>query len=169
MTAPEARAGRGELHRTLRGDVETSLRRRRARSLVRHRIQPGAVTAATLPALSLFIAACLSHPQPTVATVASQDLPFGRVVGPMSSHSPSTSGQVEMPDLTGDTVAEAMLALRRVGLTLCHTKGAEPTSNPDERGKVIGQSPPAGLKVPSATAVTVITGAADDNAGWASG
>jgi hypothetical protein len=154
--------------------VETSLRRRRARSLVRHRIQPGAVTAATLPALSLFIAACLSHPQPTVATVAtvasaSQDLPFGRAVGPMSSHSPSTSGQVEMPNLTGDTVAEAMLALRRVGLTLCHTKGAEPTSNPDERGKVIGQSPPAGLKVPSATAVTVITGAADDNAGRASG
>jgi beta-lactam-binding protein with PASTA domain len=72
-------------------------------------------------------------------------------------------GQVAMPDLTTDTVGQAELTVRGVGLSWCPPATA-PTSDPAEVGRVIGQSPPVGTVVPTGTQVTVIVGTADQPA-----
>jgi hypothetical protein len=69
---------------------------------------------------------------------------------------PST-GQVVMPDLINDTVGQAELTVRGVGLSFC-PPAREATPDRAEVGRVMGQSPPAGAVVPTGTKVIVIVG-----------
>ncbi|MDX6348373.1 MAG: hypothetical protein QOF84_3163 [Streptomyces sp.] len=80
---------------------------------------------------------------------------------PAAMRSPA-NGQVAVPDLTNDTAAEAELTVRGLGLALCPPV-PEPTSNPGEVGRVMGQSPPVGTVVATGTRVTVIVGDTDQS------
>lgn len=78
---------------------------------------------------------------------------------PAAMRSPGR-GRVVVPDLTGDTVGQAELTVRGVGLSFC-PPGTAPTSDPAEVGRVMGQSPPVGAVVPAGAQVTVIVGQAE--------
>ncbi len=58
-----------------------------------------------------------------------------------SAAGPRRPAELVMPELSGDTVPEARLTVAGVGLRLCPVQSV-PADNPDEVGRVLGQSPP---------------------------
>ena len=67
------------------------------------------------------------------------------------------SAPVVMPDLEGQTVPEVELTVKGLGMRLCPPV-TERTSDPAELGRVIGQSPFAGLSAPLGSQVIVVVG-----------
>jgi eukaryotic-like serine/threonine-protein kinase len=66
-------------------------------------------------------------------------------------------GQVQIPDLTGDTQDQANAALQAVGLVLGNVT-TQPVTDPTQNNVVISQSPKPGKKVATGSTVNVVIG-----------
>jgi hypothetical protein len=111
-----------------------------------------ALAASTVAAL---VIGGLAAAPPALALTAHATVPDRPRV---SSHGDAArSDHVVMPDLEGRTVPEVMLAVKGLGLRLCPPV-TERTSAPAELGRVVGQSPFAGLPTPLGSQVIVVIG-----------
>jgi serine/threonine-protein kinase len=114
-----------------------------------------------LGALQLGVGSQVSEPSTSVAAglVTRTEPPAGSSVQVGSSVTVFVSSgppQTTVPNLSGQTQAQASAALSAAGLTGAFSSG--PTNNPSQNGKVISQTPGSGQTVNKGSTVTVTIG-----------
>jgi beta-lactam-binding protein with PASTA domain len=71
----------------------------------------------------------------------------------------SAPPQVPVPNVVGDSQADAQTALTKAGLTLAPNPQTQSTNDPNQVGKVISQNPAAGTNAPANSPVSIVIGA----------